>query len=93
MGFFNIYKPKEYKPRFIYYDPKKEAMKEREKQRLHDENLEKDGEFHTSIRRGSFRAMADMNRKTRTDMSKQSNFRVLVILAVLLALAYFLVFY
>lgn len=31
MGLFNLYKPKEYKYRYIYYDPKKEASKEREK--------------------------------------------------------------
>ena len=35
-GFFNLYKPREYKFRHIYYDPKKEAAKERE-QRLADE--------------------------------------------------------
>jgi len=31
MGLFSLYKPKEYKYRYIYYDPKKEALKEREK--------------------------------------------------------------
>ena len=30
MGFFNLYKPREYKYRYIYYDPKKEAQKERD---------------------------------------------------------------
>ena len=30
MNFFKLYKPKTYNYRYIYYDPKKEAQKERE---------------------------------------------------------------
>ena len=28
-GFFNLYKPRKFNHRFIYYDPIKEALKER----------------------------------------------------------------
>ena len=41
MGFFKLYKPKTYNYRYIYYDPKKEAQKEREERyATKDENGE-----------------------------------------------------
>ncbi len=86
MGFFNIYKPKKYGYRFIYYDPKKEARKEREK-RLAEGN---DGEFKTSIHRGSFRDEAAKNKSSRSNQSVKSNIRLILILFVLLLLAYYL---
>lgn len=86
MGFFNIYKPKKYGYRFIYYDPKKEAQKEREK-RLTEGN---DGEFKTSIHRGSFRDEAAKNKSSRSSQSGRSNIRLIIILFVLLLLAYYL---
>lgn len=93
MGLFSLYKPKEYKPRYIYYDPKKEAQKEREKQRLADEERANSGEYRPTIRRGTFREMAEKNNRTRKDMARQSNLRLIVILGLLFVIAYFLLFY
>lgn len=90
MGLFSLYKPKEYKYRYIYYDPKKEARDEREKQREAAEKSVESGEYKPTIRRGTFREMAQRNSKTRSDMSRQSNIRLVVIMALLFAIAYFL---
>ncbi len=91
MGFFNLHKPLQYKYRYIYYDPKKEALKEREKamkdveQPLEAENTG----FKTSIQRGTFREMANRRGDRRT-ADKQSNIRLIVIIIALLAVMYFL---
>ena len=90
MGLFSLYKPKEYKYRYIYYDPKKEARDEREKQREAADKRAESGEYQPTIRRGTFREMAQRNSKTRSDMSRQSNMRLVVIMALLFAIAYFL---
>lgn len=90
MGLFSLYKPKEYKYRYIYYDPKKEAQKEREKQREAAEKSVESGEYKPTIRRGTFREMAQQNSKARSDMSRQSNIRLIIIMTLLFAIAYFL---
>ncbi|MDO9154522.1 MAG: hypothetical protein Q7U47_12615 [Paludibacter sp.] len=89
MGFFNLYKPKEYNYKYIYYDPKKEALKEREKQNAAAEKTP-DGEYKPTIRRGTFREMADKNKKFRTQQVQQSNIRLILIIIILLAIVYFL---
>lgn len=88
MGFFKLHQPREFKHRFIYYDPKKEAQKEREKQMAQSE--EGNAEFKTSIHRGSFREQAEKSKHSRRMQSRSSNIRVLIIIALLLALMYFL---
>ncbi len=87
MGFFKLHQPREFKHRFIYYDPKKEAQKEREKQMA-----EREGgtEFKPSLHRGSFREQAEKSKHSRRMQSRSSNIRVLIIIALLLALMYFL---
>ena len=90
MGLFSLYKPKEYKYRYIYYDPKKEAQKDREKQREAAVKRAEGGEYQPTIRRGTFREMAQQNSKARSDMSRQSNIRLIIIMALLFAIAYFL---
>lgn len=92
MGLFNLYKPKEYKYRYIYYDPKKEAQKEREMKLAEQEKSKEDGVYRpTILRRGVFREMSDSNKKGyRTQQAMNSNFRVIIILAILLVIAYFL---
>lgn len=93
MGLFNLYKPKEYKYRYIYYDPKKEAQKEREMKQAGQEKSKEDGVYRpTIIRRGVFREMSDNNKKGyRTQQAMKSNFRLIIILIILIAIAYFLV--
>lgn len=90
MGFFDFHKPLEYKYKYIYYDPKKEAQKEREK-RFADAKGE-NGEFKSSIRRGTFREVADKTRGgSRTKQNKQSNIRLVVIILILFLVFYLLV--
>ncbi len=88
-GFFNLYKPREYKFRHIYYDPKKEAAKERE-QRLADAAHD-EGEYKPSIRRGSFREQAEKLKSSRSTHVRQSNIRLIIILVILFAIAYYLI--
>ena len=89
MGIFNLYKPKEYNYRYIYYDPKKEAIKEREKKTATADKV-REGEYKPTIRRGTFREMADKNKNFRNQQTRQSNIRLVFILIILLAIAYFL---
>jgi len=92
MGFFNIYKPKEYKHRFIYYDSKKEAKEEKARQREQEEQTNDNAEYRPRIiKRGTFREMADKNKNLRREQAQKSNFRIVIILVILLAIAYFLV--
>jgi hypothetical protein len=88
MGFFKLHQPREFKHRFIYYDPKKEAQKEREKQMAQSE--EGSAGFKPSLHRGSFREQAEKSTHSRRRQSRSSNIRVLIIIALLLALMYFL---
>lgn len=92
MGFFNIYKPKEYKPRFIYYDPKKEAKEERDRQREKQSESDDNAEYRPKIlKRGAFREMADKNKNLRRGETNKSNLRIVIILIILLAIAYLLI--
>ena len=91
MGLFNLYKPKEYKYRYIYYDPKKEASKEREK-KMEESKTKADGTYKpTILKRGAFREMANQNKSIRREQARSSNIRIFIILALLLAITYFLI--
>ena len=90
MGLFNLYKPKEYKYRYIYYDPKKEASKEREK-KMEESKTNADGTYKpTILKRGAFREMANQNKSIRREQARSSNIRIFIIPALLLAITYFL---
>lgn len=88
-GFFNLYKPREYKFRHIYYDPKKEAAKERERKLA--EETERGAEYQPTIRRGTFREQSDKLKSSRSTQSRQSNVRLIIILVFLFAIAYYLI--
>jgi len=90
MGFFNLYKPREYKYRYIYYDPKKEAQKERDKEMAERDEAAAKGEYRPTIKRGTFREMANKNRNERLEEAKKANIRLLVIVLLLMAFAYYL---
>ena len=91
MGLFNLYKPKEYKYRYIYYDPKKEASKEREK-KMEESKTNADGTYKpTILKRGAFREMANQNKSIRREQARSSNIRIFIILALLLEITYFLI--
>lgn len=87
MGFFRLYKAREYKPRYIYYDPKKDAKKEREMKR---ELSEVKSDFQISLHRGSFREQMPKLKRNRRKQLQASNIRVLIIIAILVVLMYFL---
>lgn len=90
MGLFNLYKPKEYRYRYIYYDPQKDAQKERlKKEQAHKQAVDA-GEYKPTIRRGTFKEMAQKNTSLRREQIRQSNIRLLIILAVLLIIVYYI---
>lgn len=88
-------RPRQYVHKNIYYDPEKEERMEREARVNKELGIEpEDGQFVTSIKRGSFRRLKSDMSETR-DMRaerRRSNIRFVVICAVLLALAAFLYF-
>jgi hypothetical protein len=87
MGLFNLYKPRKYDYRYIYYDPEKEKKQEREKRMSGEEK----GEYRPSIKRGTFREMASQNlSKTRSEQRRNANIRLIFIILALLACAYFI---
>ena len=91
MGFFNLYKPREYGYRYIYYDPKKEARQEREKRLAEEQQGNAGGdEFKTTLRKGYLREMARKNKPDVAQQIRKSNIRLILILALLLILTYFL---
>ncbi len=90
MGLFSLYKPREYKPRYIYYDPKKEAKEARDKERNNEKSLNEDGSYKRIIKRGTFKEMAEKNKSFRTEQIRQANIRLVIIVGLLLALFYFL---
>ena len=91
MGFFKLHKPLEYKYRFIYHDPKKEAQKEREKVMNESaQTVESEKKpFKPSIQRGTFREMAN-HRNDRRAAEKQSNIRLIIIIIALFLVMYLL---
>ena len=90
MGLFSLYKPREYKPRYIYYDPKKEAKEARDKERNNEKSLNEDGSYKRIIKRGTFKEMAEKNKSFRTEQIRQAYIRLVIIVGLLLALFYFL---
>ncbi len=89
MGFFNLYKPREYGYRYIYYDPKKEEKKEKERLRA----KQSEEPHQPTLRRGVFREMADKNKNYRVEQMRKSNLRLVIILFAMLAILYYLLSY
>jgi hypothetical protein len=90
MGFFNLYKPREYGYRYIYYDPKKEEKKAKEKERAIKNG---DEPYNPTLKRGVFREMADKNKNYRVEQMRKSNLRLVIILFAMLAILYYLLSY
>jgi hypothetical protein len=93
MSFFKLHKPLVYKYKPVYYDPKKEAQKERMRKMEQDEqtDVKQEGYQPKVLRRGAFREMAERNRNSKQVQSRQSNIRLIIIIMILLLIAYFLV--
>ncbi|GAB1417026.1 hypothetical protein MASR2M117_24320 [Paludibacter sp.] len=92
MGFFKLHKPLVYKYKPIYYDPTKEAKKERDKQSANSETPNQEGGSYQPkyLHKGVFREMADQNRDYRRKQSLQSNVRLVIIILILFLIAYFI---
>lgn len=95
--FLKIQKPRQYVHKNIYYDPEKEAREEREVRVNKELGISQaEGEFKTSIKRGSFRRMrSDVEVAETRDMQSErrmSNIRFVVIVVVLIVIAAFLYF-
>lgn len=91
MNFFKIHKPLKYRYRPIYYDPKKEAQKEREKKANQEAEGSEEETYQPKIlRRGTFREMHDKNTQARRQQNRQSNIRLIIIILFLFLIAYFL---
>ena len=91
MNFFKLHKPLVYKYKPIYYDPKKEAQKDRMKKMEQEGQAEDNGGYAPKVlHRGAFREMADKNRNSRNAQTRQSNIRLIIIILILFLIAYFL---
>lgn len=92
MKFFSLPKAKHFNITTRFYDPRKEAMRERE-ERIRRE-LEKGSEsnvshvYSNSIK-GSFRTAAKINSRSATEARRKSNMRLLYIIIILSVLFYF----
>ena len=88
--FFKLHKPKQFEYNPIYWDPEKEEREERIRQIKHEMGLEIPTDPNrTTIKRGSFR---QASKKTKVKATRSSNIRLVIILAVLLFLAYLILF-
>jgi len=90
MSFFKLHKPSVYKYKPIYYDPKKETQKSRDQSSANAAGKTDDGAYKPSLKRGSFREMADKHRNSKHVQNKKSNIRLIIILMFLFLIAYLL---
>jgi hypothetical protein len=94
MGMISLFrtpKPKQFKYTPIFFDPQKEALKERERQIKQELGLNDDGEGRVSMIRGQIRKQFEG--KTRSKGNRQTNLRLAVIFIILCVIAYFLLLY
>jgi len=92
MKFINLPKSRQFNIVTRFYDPQKEAMKEREERIRRELEGNKEGEpdFHYGAGiKGSFRNAGKINSKTLEEVRRKSNKRLLYILVILIALLYF----
>jgi Flp pilus assembly protein TadB len=94
MGMISLFRtprPKQFKYTPIFYDPQKEALKEREKQIRQELGLNNDGSERVSMVRGQFRKQFESKLKNKG--SRQTNMRLAIIFIILCVVAYFLLLY
>ena len=94
MNFMHLPKSKQFRITTRFYDPAKEAMREREerirREMEQEHNSNENLSFSVGIK-GQFRkANKNMNSKTVQEARKKSNMRLMYILIALIALIYFL---
>jgi hypothetical protein len=89
ISLFRIPKPKRFKYEPVFYDERKEALKEREQQIKQELGIADETLPRISNIKGKFRSQFKRNKST----SNKSNVRVAIILVVLLVLTYFFFFF
>jgi Flp pilus assembly protein TadB len=91
-----LYKPQTYNYKPIYYYTDKEAREKRAKKKKKKENSETEEQvkkYDGALKRGSFREEFEKNNKIRKEYSRKSNTRLIIIMAVLAAIAYWILFW
>lgn len=90
ISFFRTYKPKQFQFMPRYYDEQKESLKERIRQAEIEANgPKKDEPYRPTLVHGSIKGKLNARRKAQ----KNSAIRVFVIAMLLLALAYYLIYF
>jgi hypothetical protein len=94
MGMISLFRtprPKQFKYTPIFYNPQKEALKEREQQLRQELGLNDDDSPRVSLIRGQMRNY--YNRKVKGESSSKSNLRLVIIFIILCLVAYYLLYY
>lgn len=86
--FFRTPKPKQFKYTPLYYNPEKEALKEREQQIKQELGLTDDETPRVSLIKGQFRR--NYERKIKGKTKAKSNYRFILIFIALCLLAYYM---
>jgi cytochrome c-type biogenesis protein CcmH/NrfG len=89
--FFKTPKPKRFEYTPQYYDARKEALQEREKQIKQEMGLADDDAQRVSLIRGQMRRQYEQKMKGR--INKGSSLRLVVIFIILCLLAYYMFYY
>ena len=87
-GFFKLRKPKQFQYKPLFYDPVKERREERNREIARELGINQDEVYSSRLAPGSFRSHLRTAGKQKT----YTNMRLLVIVAILLFLAYFLLY-
>lgn len=86
-NFFRTYKNKQFNYMPLYYNQQKEEIEERVRRIESELQGKSTGTYKPGIIRGSFRHMRSMRKRS----SRDSSFRLILIIMTLLALAYYLI--
>jgi len=86
---FKTPRPRQFNYRPVFYDERKEALKEREQQIKQELGLTDENEIRVSGIKGRMRGYYARSVRSKS----KSNFRLIIILAILLLLAYFFFYY
>ena len=86
--FFRTYKHKQFNYIPIYYDPEKEEFEERVRKLEEKYGKAPEGEYKPGIQRGAMRKRGSYNAKA----ERGSSIRLIIIIALLLAIATYLIY-
>ncbi|HZJ73319.1 MAG TPA: hypothetical protein VFC87_00820 [Perlabentimonas sp.] len=92
ISFIKTPKPRRFGYSPVFYDERKEALEERERQIRQEMGLTKEGEERVSLIKGQFRKQYDSKRRVKSNRKKR-NLRLLVIFTILCLLFYYLIYF